>query len=62
MRKNELTTIRYTKVLGEGTESTERVVLPTSVPGNIKALDLTDLAVEERQQIVDSQSCHSWPT
>jgi hypothetical protein len=54
MRKNELITIRYTKVLSEGTtESTERVVIPTTVPGNIKALDITDLAVEERDQIVE---------
>lgn len=52
--RNQVTTIRYTKVLSEGTtESTDRVIIPTTVPGNIKALDVTDLSVEERSQIAE---------
>ena len=59
MRKNELTTIRYTKVInesskGDGVEETQRYIIPTTLPGNnIKALDVTDLPNEQRTQIAE---------
>ena len=50
MSKSELTNIRYVRK-GDG-ESTERVVIPTFVPQpNMKALDVTDLAPEQREQL-----------
>lgn len=64
MRKNELTSIRYAKTIRESieepagisvkqTETTDRTIIPTTIPGNIKGLDVTDLPVEEREQIAE---------
>lgn len=55
MKPYKLQTIEYSKVLSEGTvESTQRDVVPISVPGNIKAIDVTDLDLKEQYDIADS--------
>lgn len=48
----ELTNIRYTKE----DETTERVVVPTTVPSNIKALDVTGLPEPLQEKIAESYS------
>jgi hypothetical protein len=52
MQPNKITTIRYTKILNEDdVEITNRTVLITSVPGNIKAIDLTNANDDKRQKV-----------
>ena len=48
LKANTLTTIKYTK----GDEITERVIIPTSVPSNIKAIDATELFPVQRTELV----------
>jgi hypothetical protein len=56
---NKVVKIQYIKTFSEGTtslkmtETTDRTIIPTAVPGNIKALDVTDLSEEKREQIAD---------
>ena len=56
MKANEVTKIRYTRATsygdGETGEVTERVIIPTFVPlPNIKAIDVTELAVELQEDV-----------
>lgn len=56
MKTGQILQVRYEKAtdLGSGNvgEVTERVIVPTTIPGeNIKALDVTDLSANNRQQI-----------
>ena len=56
MQTNKLIKIRYAKTITEDesqfvAEKTERTIVPISVPGNIKAIDVTDLAVDEQHQL-----------
>ncbi len=59
MRKYELTNIQYSKDISESSavdifETTDRSIIPTQLPsGNIKAMDVTDLTVEEREQMAE---------
>ena len=51
LKEGELFDIRYTKT---GTEEvTDRIVIPTTVPRNIKAIDVTGLTLEERKLLRD---------
>lgn len=49
LKNNTLTSIKYTK----GDEITERVIFPTSVPSNIKAIDVTDLFPVQRTELAE---------
>ena len=57
MMLHKVIKIRYSKVLKldavvEGnTETTERIIIPTEVPGNIQAIDVTDLEVDKQTEI-----------
>lgn len=56
MRRSNLTKIRYAKTITEDdsqfvAEKTERVIIPTEVPGNIKAIDVTELSDDEQQEM-----------
>lgn len=56
MLPNKLTTIKYSKVLEEDetgvtSEITERSIIPITVPGNIKALDVTDHDLDIQYQL-----------
>jgi hypothetical protein len=58
MRPHNLTKIRYAKTITEDdsqfiAEKTERTIVPTVVPGNIKAIDVTDLADDEQQKMCE---------
>lgn len=58
MLQNKLTKIRYAKTIAEDdsqfiAEKSERTIIPTSVPGNIKAIDVTDLDDSEQSQLAD---------
>ena len=55
LKANNLTTIKYTK----GEEITERVILPTSVPSNIKAIDATDLHPLARKELQEQYEEYS---
>lgn len=50
LKQGELANIRYSK---QG-KITERHVIPTSVPSNIKALDVTGLPEPLREKVADS--------
>ena len=55
MKPHKLQTIEYSKVLEEGSvETTQRDVVPVTVPGNIKAIDVTDFDLEKQYEIADS--------
>lgn len=50
MKHNELTHVRYTKRSGD---VSERYIIPTFIPQqNIKAIDVTELGEQEREQVV----------
>lgn len=52
LQPQKVVNIRYTKVLKEGgTETTVRTIIPTVVPGNIRALDVSDLDVERQNEV-----------
>ena len=55
MKQGEIAHIEYTRstdIGGTKGETTERYILPTFVPGsNIKAIDVTDLTVEQRKEL-----------
>ena len=46
MQPNKLTTISYSKARLGGVEITRRDIIPITVPGNIKALDVTDYELD----------------
>lgn len=46
--------IRYTKNTGSKSEVTDRSIIPTSVPTNIKALDVTGLPEHLREKVADA--------
>ncbi len=50
LKTGKLANIRYTKE----TEVTERFIVPTSVPANIKALDVTGLPEPLREKVADA--------
>jgi len=54
MQQNKLTTITYSKVFEEGVETTQRNIIPITVPGNIKALDVTDHDLDIQYQLSHS--------
>lgn len=47
LKENTVFNVNYTK---SDNSSTNRYILPTSVPTNVKAIDVTDLSEEERNQ------------
>ena len=58
MRKSNLTKIRYAKTITEDdsqfvAEKTERTIVPTEVPGNIKAIDVTELNDDEQTEMCE---------
>jgi len=62
LKVNKVTEIRYTKrlyskqteeQLDELHESTKRFIIPTTVPGNIKAIDATDLFPVQRTELAE---------
>lgn len=55
METNNITHIEYEKTTGDRKgEITKRFVVPTYVPGNnMKAIDVTDLSEEEREEVVE---------
>ena len=58
MQQSKLTTIRYKKFVEESdtlqiAEKSERVIVPAIIPGNIKAIDVTDLNDGEQQEMCD---------
>lgn len=50
LKLHEVVSIRYSK--GNG-DVTERHVIPTSVPSNIKAIDVTELFEVQRKELAD---------
>lgn len=58
MLQNKITKIRYAKTIVEDpvqfiSEKSERTIIPTSVPGHIKAIDVTDLEDTEQIRLAD---------
>jgi len=53
VRQNKVTKIQYTKTREGVTlvEKTERTIIPTVIPGNIHAIDVTELDDEHQQEM-----------
>ncbi len=57
---HKVVTIRYSKVLSEDeAETTDRTIIPTQVPGNIQAIDVTGLEVDKQVEISNLYSEYS---